>query len=430
MTRFPCHILLITGLATMLPAAAVAASDQPDTSDSAVEYLQRRQQLTPDDADQRLALADWCEARDLVWEAVGLYREVLTLRPDDDQAYESLVHLTDTHRLPEDDQRQQKLLEQFSGMKLHVTDHFLIVYDTDQTWALNRAALLEKAHDVFYATFSRAGFKPLPLSQRLVCLLYADHDEYLNYARTVDHADMGWAGGYYSVRSNRITFFDDRQNPQFADVQKHIADLDTVTADLRHQIRNAPTTAEAIEARRKLEAAMKEQDFYRNRVNAIAGFTNTAKTVHEATHQLAFNSGIQRRDVGYPFWLAEGIATNFETEDPAKPFGPLQPNLIRREGVRRMLADNQLIPLNIQVAVGSAPSDDQQLLSDLYDQTWALFGFIYRYHRDELRQYLDSFNHLDHSPRGPQQLREQFTDAFGDIDALQTQFRKYLERLP
>ncbi len=40
-----------------------------------------------------------------------------------------------------------------------------------------------------------------------------------------------------------------------------------------------------------------------------------ATIIHEATHQIAFNSGLQTRFADIPLWVSEGIAVFFETPD-------------------------------------------------------------------------------------------------------------------
>ena len=42
---------------------------------------------------------------------------------------------------------------------------------------------------------------------------------------------------------------------------------------------------------------------------------SVATIVHEATHQIAFNSGLQTRFADVPLWISEGIAVFFETPD-------------------------------------------------------------------------------------------------------------------
>src|SRR5262245_63767441 len=57
-------------------------------------------------------------------------------------------------------------------------------------------------------------------------------------------------------------------------------------------------------------AAGKESKKYGN-----TRWHNLSTTIHEATHQIAFNSGCHRRFADNPVWLAEGLAMYFETPE-------------------------------------------------------------------------------------------------------------------
>src|SRR5213076_2929676 len=48
---------------------------------------------------------------------------------------------------------------------------------------------------------------------------------------------------------------------------------------------------------------------------------NVATVVHEATHQIAFNSGLHTRQADNPLWLTEGMAMYFETPDLSSKSG-------------------------------------------------------------------------------------------------------------
>jgi len=419
---------VLFGVLMLLLAAPLAGGQ-----DAAVTYLQRREALPPDDVAGRVRLAQWCQANALPMQAADLYREVLDRRPDHAEAYAALVKITDTNRLPEDQRRQAELLEQFPGMTLHVTRHFLILHDTAEPWARNRAALLEKAHDVFYSTFRRVGFRPLPLRERLVCLLFADHDDYLAYGRKYDNADLGWAAGYYSSTTNRITFYDERQSPQFQQVKQKMAELTGAGDELRGAIRAAAADrnhALVAEHRRRLQQVNGQLTWYRNRHEALSKVGNAAKTVHEAVHQLAFNSNLQSRRVLYPFWLSEGLATNFETDAPARAFGPLHPNDWRKTTLRQLQADDQLLPLEQLIAVGRPDTTDIDRLNAMYTQSWALFGYLFRYERDELNAYMTDLLGKAGQVRDGEALTDEFVEAFGPIDTLQRRYDNYLKRLP
>ena len=414
----------------MLLAAWLGPTSGPARAgdDLAVQYLQRLSQTDRNDAVALASLGDWASANDLSQEAAEVYRRVLEIRPDDNEVYQRLVRIADTTRLPEDPKRQQALQQQFGKKyQLHVSPHFLIFYDTDPAWALNRAVLLEKTHDIFYSAFRRADLKPLPLSERLVCLLFDSHDDFADYARRVDRMNMSWSSGYYSVRTNRIAFFNDKTNPAHQRVVDHIAELEKTIDALRQNIRRDSRNPALVSVhRQKLEAAMREHQWYRNRLRGVAGMANTAKTTHEAVHQLAFNSNLQVRNVFYPFWLAEGLATNFETDDPAANFGPYFDNVERRKLLTDMQGDDKLMKLDKFVTMTTLPVNDAQRVSELYAQAYGLFQFLFKKRHDQMRKYLEKLSKIPPGNRQVNALRAEFIDAFGPIDTVEDQFTTWI----
>lgn len=399
-------------------------------SEHAVAFVQKRDALAADDVDGRMALAAWAEQSDLEQQAAALYARVLELQPDHPRAYERWVAIADTTELPPEDDRIAALKQDFPAMRMHLTRHFIILFDTDERWARTRAGLLEKAHDVYYATFRRVDFRPLPLRQRLVCILFNSHRDYVDYALKVDNAKMGWSAGYYSTRTNRIVYFDDRDSPIFRQVVEKKQQLEQRVDELRDRIRNERNHAIVAQLRRELDQTTRQLTWYRNRHEALAKLGNASKTVHEAVHQLAFNSRLQARGTRYPFWISEGLATNFETDNPASPFGPLHPNDLRRAALQQHIRDGgAMVPLDQFVTITRVPAEDQQQAMLIYNQGWALFGYLFRYHRDELRQYLDAAVNLPPGERSAEQLHEDFVEAFGPTEPIQKKFTQWVNRL-
>ena len=192
--------ILIVSLAGAMP---VRAAEPQDSAGAAVELLQRQQALAAGDVDGRMALASWCEDHQLPNQAAELYQQVLALDAKHEKAYEQLVAIRDTTRLPDDPKRQQQLQEQFgSDFQLFVSPHFVIFHKADEQWMRNRAALLEKTHDVFFSTFRRYDYRVLPLHERLVCVLFADHPSYAAHAMDRDGIEVGWMdyAGYPEYR--------------------------------------------------------------------------------------------------------------------------------------------------------------------------------------------------------------------------------------
>ncbi len=422
----------LTGLAvvgaTVMLIFATAVSGQ----NLAADYLQRYHQLKDSDVPGRMALAAWAENRGLDAQAMQLYAEVLDRSPDHDAAYRSWVALADTHALPPEPERERELTRQFADMELIATDHFLVLHDTDDVWARQRAALLEKTHNLFYSTFRRVMFKPQPLRQRLVCILFADHADYLAYARAVDQADAAWAAGYYSTRSNRIVFYDDRVGPRLEQLKRQVDLWDERAEHTRTQLQDAikrRNQALVMQLRRDYRADKRRLDWFRKRYTTAAELGNAAKTTHEVVHQLAYNSRLQRADRLYPLWFSEGLATSFEAEDPLEPYGPLAINTIRLAGLQAAVNGDGLIPLAELVAIGEATPDNTAQLALAYDQSWALFTYLFRHERQSMQRYLSMIAAKAPGVRSAEQLRDEFVHAFGPLHVLEPRFEAYVRQL-
>lgn len=415
-------------LCLLVAGPALAAADLPP----AAELLIRRQKLAPGDVDGHLSLARWCQDHRLLQQAADLYDKVLDLDAEHDVAYRELVRIRDTTRLPEDSARQQRLKEKFGkDFELFVTPHYLIFYRADEQWMRSRAALMEKAHDVFYSTFRRYDYRAMPLAERLVCVLFADHEDYAAYALQYDGVKVGWMTGYYSRRTNVIQFYDDRTSPQFQPVIERVGQLERANDQLiesMQEARRQRNHAVSLELQRQQKQLLRELTWYRNRHEAIARIGDTAKTVHEAVHQLAFNSGLHRRDRAYPFWLLEGLATNFETDDPAKPFGPLHESEFRPRQARKLLETDSLLDLKTFLLIEHAPTDER-LAHVAYTEAFALFRYLFRYKNAELRKYLGLLEAAPAGPRDADAMREDFVKSFGPIQPLEQRFLRYIRRL-
>ena len=308
-----------------------------------------------------------------------------------------------TGELPE---RHAAVAEHFAGPAAsYASRHFLLLHDATPEQAKVRAALLETTGRIFYRSFRRLGMELDPPDRRLVCLLFTDRDSYAAYSRQVDGQDMGWTTGYYSGRTNRIVLLDES-----------IA------------LADAPTSAQAsAELARYAEQA--EQIVLGSLdPSAFDGpWQGLASTTHEAAHQLAFNTGVQKRGVMYPLWVSEGLATAFETENPSEPFGPGHVNVRRQRDLHRALDEDRLLPLHRFVVGVRVPHDDPRFASALYAQAWSLFQYLYLERPEELGGYLSMLADLPPGRRSEATRRREFIEAFGPIETLEAAWRAHID---
>jgi hypothetical protein len=292
------------------------------------------------------------------------------------------------------------------GCEIRDTGHWLIVYKADPKWVDASAKMLERTHDLFFEQFKKAGFEPQPLGQKLVCVLLGEQEAFTKYLERVrDSAGQSPfaeppapdsrprpggakrpAGlGSYSERTNRIQMCDIRAIPRKVGPSE-----DSARADLE----------------------------------------NVARIAHEAAHQLSFNCGILKQHVGYPMWLAEGLATNFEFSDAEKPFGPLTDNLSPRAArLRQLDADGKIMALKQMVTMSPYEAHQPGNKGPTYVQGWGLVQFLFTERPKQLKQYLAA---LAERPRGPQRRSEAlatFEAAFGPVDELEKHWKAFLKRL-
>jgi len=368
--------------------------------------------------------------------AMALYRRSLELDRDDLDAYKRLWALSEARELHDDPALLRGLAEEFpEGTRLRRTAHFLIVYNTSDRFAETRATVLETTYRVYYTQLVRAGYRPLPIERRLVAMLFDERKSYLEYAERADGLKDTATGGYYSSRTNRIAFF----NNSAADLLRgrHGAALQRIQRQMQQLERRA---FEANRAGRRDQAAALRQRRARlaheyaaqvNRLNAAAGLNNIASTVHEAVHQLAYNSGIQSRRVRYPFWVSEGLATSFESTHIAADFGPTFENRLRSVRLRQLAARGELMPLGELIAVMRVADDvkSAEQRSDLYAQAWGLFHYLFNRQGEALRAYLRQYATARHGELTDAQLIADFEAAFGTVEQVERAYRAHIAGL-
>lgn len=152
--------------------------------------------------------------------------------------------------------------------------------------------------------------------------------------------------------------------------------------------------------------------------------------VHEATHQIAFNTGIHCRFAPMPRWFTEGLATMFEA--PGVHNGAAYPG--RQQRVNR----EWLSYLKQQAKPGTASGLLPELISSdelfrsapqkAYGYAWGLTFFLAELHPEKYAQYIKRVGSRsqfrDYNSR---QRQEDFIRVFGsDLAELEVRMIRYL----
>jgi hypothetical protein len=282
-----------------------------------------------------------------------------------------------------------------AGFDLHVTKHYVVCFDTSREYAVWCAALFERLHDTFATYWTNAGLDIRRPDRPLVVVIFADRRAYEDFAAR----DLGAAAdrvvGYYNLLSNRVTTFD-------------LTGSDSL-----------PKPAGRRPGRAGLEILASPE---------AAGLVATL--VHEATHQMAFNTGMHQRLAPVPLWVSEGIATCFETPDLTNARGWKGIGGVNTARLDRFLQGYRPGGLR-EIVAGDEPFRRAADGLDAYARAWALTHFLMKTKRDAFAAYLRTI--AGKQPCGadsPEQRMEEFEAAFGATpDALEPEVQRMMARL-
>lgn len=269
------------------------------------------------------------------------------------------------------------------GFDLHVSRHYVICFNTSREYAKWVAAVFERLHEAFTNTWKNAGLEVASPRHPLIVVIFADRSDYEAFATR----DVGPAAdrviGYYNLASNRVTTFD-------------------LTGS------DALRTPDRPSGRAGLDILASP---------AAAGLVSTL--VHEATHQMAFNTGMHRRLAPVPLWVSEGIATYFETPDLNNVRGWRGVGAVNRPRLDHFLRSYQPGCVAAMIRDDEAFRDPDRAV-DCYATAWAVCHHLLQVHKPEFVAYLRGLAEkqpLDDD--SADQRLAAFEAAFGDPAAVE-----------
>ncbi len=301
--------------------------------------------------------------------------------------------------LSDEDMAQQLLGELPDGFRIHQTAHYTICFNTSDAYAEWCGGLYERLYRGFFSYWKNRGLTLREPEQRLVALVFDGREAFAKYSEPALGDAATSMIGYYNMRSNRVTMYD-------------LTGIDGARAN-----------------RRGVSSAAHINQI----LSQPAAERTVATIVHEATHQLAYNSGLQTRYADNPTWVSEGIAVYFETPDLGSSKGWRRIGVVHPLHVRqyqrslRTRTDDPLMTL----LTDDARFRDPKSSSEAYADAWALNYYLLRARRQDYVSYLKG---LAGQPplaelTAPQRVAR-FRQAFGeDLEAISTQWQRYMQRV-
>lgn len=301
--------------------------------------------------------------------------------------------LAEPQAMLDGDQLEKLLLgEMPANFRVESTRHFVIVYNCDRMFAKWVGNLYEKLLRGYLDWWKKKhGYELDSPTVPLVVLVFATFGEYSDYVQKELGQPPGTMVAYYSLMSNRVALYD-------------------LTAGLGGTAQGSRNISEIVSSRGAVEM-----------VTTI---------IHEGTHQLMFNTGMQTRFADTPLWVNEGMAMFFETPDASNPQG------FRAIGQLNLLRLNQFLLW----ARSRAPDSLEKLLGDdsvlregddrlgRYAEAWAFNYFLLQRHG---RQYVAYLKHLAAKPVMQYATASQRLDDFRlffemELDQLDREFLEFM----
>jgi hypothetical protein len=274
-----------------------------------------------------------------------------------------------------------------NGFDVLSTKHYVICTSASREYARWCGALFERLFTSFHNYWKQRGLKLLEPEFPLVALVFSSEKEFAAFATKDAGADTATAKGYFSIGSNRMVMYD-------------------LTAGAQGDIAG---------------------------ILAAAPF-NIATVIHEATHQIAFNSGMHTRYADNPLWLVEGMAMYFETPDLTSKSGWNTAGAVNdlRLGQFEEFAAGRRRPDSLATLISSDRRfTDAEQMADAYAEAWALSHFLIRAKKEAYVKYLAT---LSAKPRlvwnTPEERLKEFREAFGDdLGQINSEMLKHLKKL-
>jgi hypothetical protein len=372
------NCLLVTALLLSAGGHAVALDQVVTKKDGHESTLEGRVVVTAQDGGLLLL------ARDGVLWAVQPQELVKTSK--DERPFQALAA---------DEMARRMLAELPKGFDVHHTAHYLICYNTTREYAQWCGSLFERLYRAFANYWTHRGFELKEPQFPLVAIVFADRASYIRFAQ----AELGEAAeaiiGYYSLQTNRMTMYD----------------LMGVESPGR--------------ARRGASAQIKQF------LTKPGAEQIVATVVHEATHQIAYNCGLQARFSDCPLWFSEGIALYFETPDlkNAKGWGKIgERNWPRLERFRSYVEKRPAESLATLLSDDKRFRDTSRSL-DAYAEAWSLTYFLINQRPKQYIEYLQRLSQKKPMVWDTPEVRlAEFQKAFGDLKKLDAEFLRYMAR--
>lgn len=382
--------------------------------------------------DTYMSLAQWCIEKGMIDEADRALSAAWKLDPNDPRV-KLMVQLARYRKATVpgsgSDEKEMRDFLKIRSMKSMRSRHYLLLHDCPDeedpiygvSIARHRLNLLEKVYDSFYMKYALEGHPLQVPKEPMRVVLFNRHADYLNFVRILD-PELKMAAGFYSPSENIAIFYLQKSDES----REEINELMRVLGDLREFVRRNRTAGagETIRLIKTLEL-LADIDGENQEIEVVT---------HEATHQLAANSGLMDRHKFHVRWAHEGLASYFEAPKNATWSGIGAVNETRLQFYRILALHPEYSKLEFVVTDRIFDFAGNHFTAvAAYGQAWALTHFLMDRHMDELvefyRRMATDEQDTVRDDRWRNKLLATFVECFGDMQTLEMEWRRYMRTL-
>ncbi|MCA9123003.1 MAG: DUF1570 domain-containing protein [Planctomycetaceae bacterium] len=407
---------------------------------SAVFY--RRMRIAEGDADKLMDTARWALRNGLLkqhYEAVDKALEANPQHPDALRVHDLKRRIETPLADSSQQEREMRALVGRPDMKIRTSKHFILMHDTSDkptahkktSRSEQRLELLELVYESFMLRFFSHGVDLDIPEERLKVVLFSEHRDYLQFATQLNPT-LQSASGFWDGHNNTSVFYDHATTDDFKVLQGISDQLQAMKESAKKLKRNERPAFKVGDRIIELKDLARMADTIDLLVGIERENLDIEVVSHEATHQMAGNTGLFPRDVVVPSWVHEGLATYFETPDDAAWSGIGAVNTDRLNLYRALERDR--VHSNIDFIVGDQIFDTAATLMGTlhgYGQAWALTHFLMERH---FKEFITFYRRIGEMPPdvliSPQVLTDLFSESFGtDRRSLDNEWRAYMRSL-
>jgi Protein of unknown function (DUF1570) len=275
------------------------------------------------------------------------------------------------------------------GLDVYKTAHFVIIYDTSETYAKWVGQLYEQLYKGFHTYMEKTlRIKLDPPRFPLVAVVFKSKESYMAYAEREIGATAGSLIGYYNPQTNRMITYDMTGIARLEPYGKKIT-----TTELTRLVGQQPGAERTV-----------------------------ATIVHEAVHQLSYNTGLQKRFADNPVWVSEGLALFFESPD-GRGIGWGSIGRLNHFNLDTFRKFRQNRPADSLMTLISDDSrlKNAQTAANAYSESWAFTYFALKKKKEAYLNYIKDLSQLApgetlQPPERVKMFKRHFGEDVQDLD--------------